>query len=219
MVIVDFFWKWGSHNLCIEKMYTALLYFIYSTKAGKSLRTIIQIEASKQRCQSTTKLVQFYINSQGLVPRLSPSRTPGDISSSKVHLHLSFRQPISKILDRSKALTRLSIDSTTMPDGAPALRESILAHLTPRPHCAMLPELSVVDAEDKHHSTSYHHHPAAVPKTMTPRGRATQSVKIVRSGRPRSRVSPGAAQIGRGKAAPTMPSTRETVLGHRHCLQ
>jgi hypothetical protein len=31
-----FFSKWGCPSLCIEEMYTALLYFNYSTKTGKT---------------------------------------------------------------------------------------------------------------------------------------------------------------------------------------
>jgi hypothetical protein len=55
----------------------------------------------------------------------------------------------------------------------------------------MPPRLGFVNVVDEHHSTSYLPHPTAVPKTMPLRRRATQSVTIVRSGKLRSKVSPG----------------------------
>jgi hypothetical protein len=79
----------------------------------------------------------------------------------------------------------------------PTLREPITPRLSPRPRCAMLPRLAVVDAVDVHHSTTCCHHPAAAPKTMS------QEVKRCRKRRHRPIRdiqiwgSPGAAHVNR----------------------
>jgi hypothetical protein len=51
---LTFFFQNGEvPGLCIEEIHTASIYFLYSKKTGKKP----YIEATKQRCKSTTKLV------------------------------------------------------------------------------------------------------------------------------------------------------------------
>jgi hypothetical protein len=58
------------------------------------------------------------------------------------------------LIDRKKPLTGPTIDNAaTTLDGASTLRGSIKAHLTYRLYCTTPSRLSIVDAEDAHHST------------------------------------------------------------------
>jgi hypothetical protein len=54
------FSEMGSPSLCIKMMHTIQPSFIsiIQQKPAESLTSILQTEATKQRCQSTTKLVQ-----------------------------------------------------------------------------------------------------------------------------------------------------------------
>jgi hypothetical protein len=101
----------------------------------------------------------------------------------------------------------LSPGLPSTPDDAPALRESIMARPSPGPlrHVA---ETRHRHAVDVHHSTSCLHHPAATPKTMPQRGRATPNAP------PSSDL--GDPDLGSSRSstseyamtAPAMPSTR-----------
>jgi hypothetical protein len=110
---------------------------------------------------------------------------------SRGHLHPYFRQPNSRVQDRSAAshqtCHRRHHDNRQSP--RPTRIHPCTSDIeTARPRCATPPRLGVVDVVDEHHSTSYLHHPAAVPKTMPLRRRATQSIAITRYSKPRSMV-------------------------------
>jgi hypothetical protein len=62
-----------------------------------------------------------------------------------------------------KALSRLAINATMVPDGATTLCESINPHPTLRPHCTMPPRLDISDEEDANHSASRTLQPVSTP--------------------------------------------------------
>jgi hypothetical protein len=123
----------------------------------------------------------------------------------------------SKIRDTFETYHTSSIDGTTAPNGATALRESIKACPPPRPRCAMPLRLIIIDMEDAHHYTSCLHHPAVAPKTMPPRRSATpKRATIIHSGPPNLGFPPeqldGVSDDCIGDAF-----SKVTMQGHRHC--
>jgi hypothetical protein len=112
------------------------------------------------------------------------------VQSFRGHLHISISVPISRILTEAKSLSRLAIDTTIAPDGATTLRESIKPHPTTRPRYATPPRLNAVGEEDANYLALGTLQLVSTPKTMPTWGRATSYIAIVRSGRPRYRVSP-----------------------------
>jgi hypothetical protein len=100
----------------------------------------------------------------------NPHHAPSHALRSRcLHLprtHLQKRDPCIK-------LARPAIDTTTAPDSATSLHESITPRPSPRPRCAMPSSLAEVNALDAHYSTTRLHQPADAPKTMPSKGRAT----------------------------------------------
>jgi hypothetical protein len=110
----------------------------------KPPKMIIQTKASKNRCQSTPKLVQtledltrLCASATATAESLVQSKESALCANSRDHLHLHLRSV------RSKRSLSQGLPST--PDGATALHESIMARPQSRPHCAMPPSLNVVN--------------------------------------------------------------------------
>ncbi|KAK1621287.1 hypothetical protein QYE76_026804 [Lolium multiflorum] len=113
------------------------------------------------------------------------------------------------------------IDAATAPDDSTILRVSITLHPS-RDSTAPCHDDSTTPTQQKHTSPPQHHrHPLSTPKTIPPTARTALDAAIVRSGRPESGVSPGAAQTN--VAAGTMPSTRirrtDAAIVRRDCSQ
>jgi hypothetical protein len=110
-------------------MYTAFLYFSYSTRAGKNLYN----DLTNQSHQIGIKLVQHKKLTRGLVPQSAWTSIPLhylEIVPCAHYLEVTsttYYQPISRLIDQREALTGTTINATMAPDGVPTLRESTKA--------------------------------------------------------------------------------------------
>jgi hypothetical protein len=165
-VSYTFFSKLGSPSLCIEEMHTTCFYVIYSTKTSQRPYNDY---TSRSHQKKVSKHHQTSTNARGLDEALCLGHRhrwrPGTIQRKRLVCKLQrlppplSANPSSEWKTKSKTLTRTSIDATTTPDGATALRESIKPRSLPIPHSATLSGLIIVDVEDATPLSRHRYHP------------------------------------------------------------
>jgi hypothetical protein len=121
----------------------------------------------------------------------------GSTDSHNVHLRCTLSRrccrhlPPPHLQDKNQCidLARPTVDITTAPDNSTIPRASIITHTLPSHRCSMMLKLIVVNAV---HATPLHlmtRYPQQLIQMIATRGRIAPSVAIVRSGRPRFKIS------------------------------
>jgi hypothetical protein len=195
-------------------MHTAFFYFIYSIKTSEKPYnnhtnwSNHQTQVSEHHQTSTNARGR-----QGLVPRhchhrlLKQSKESALCASSRCNLHLSLREPTSRVLDQSEA----SHQACHWRHHS-AKRFLLPAHSTQHAPSIELPWNHAVKTHHHRYRRGHvappenHQYPVTDPKMMPPAGRAVPRIAIVRSRRPRSRVSPRVAPPPVDMCSKMMPS-------------
>jgi hypothetical protein len=143
-------------------MYTALLYFNYSTKTGKK-------SYNTYKLQPPAKVLKHHSTSttyRGLVQALcldhrhrrllgTSKKVPCAQASKTTSTSLSLSTyPSSRCSTEVPPLSRLAIDATAMSDDASTLRKSTKPHPTPKPRSTSPPRIDFSDKGSAHHSAT-----------------------------------------------------------------
>jgi hypothetical protein len=138
----------------------------------RSLTTIIQTEATNQRCQKHHQ-ISTTLDDRTLCLVHRHRRLPGNNQRKRLVRKLQRSPPPlfpRTYLQVVRPRWSLSLGLPSMPQWRqtvlPPCASPTSTCLSPRPHCATPPRLGFVDVEEIHRSTACHHRPTAAPKMM-----------------------------------------------------